>query len=362
MPASVPSAIRVTAEHVRLLQELTETLGVSGGEEPVRRIIRREIAETVDEIWTDALGNLLAVRRGRRRNRLKVMLAAHMDEVGFMVTDVASDGFLAFRPVGNVAQDQIPGKSVWLGDARLLGVIGTTPIHLTDEGTRSASMPIQSLRIDIGAGSRQAALARVQPGDRASYATHLRREAGLLFAKALDDRLGVATLIELLRLPHDGVDLMAAFTVQEEISHNGARVAAQALGPDLAVILEATPARDLPVHDGSENRAYNSRLGEGPVIYAADRRTVSDPRLFSTFVEAAERLGRPYQIRQPGGGSTDAAAIHLVHGGIPSISVSVPVRNMHGPIGIVRIADWRACVALVHQVLAGLRPATMRRH
>ncbi|HLC04495.1 MAG TPA: M20/M25/M40 family metallo-hydrolase [Anaerolineales bacterium] len=362
MPSSEPNATRITEGQIRLLRSLTETTGVSGGEGAVRRLVRAEVETHVDDLWTDALGNLLAVRRGRGRGRLKVMLAAHMDEVGFMITEADTDGFLAFEAVGRIDRDGIAGKSLWIGDDRHLGVIGIKPIHLTDERERSRRLTIDSLRIDIGADGREAALERVRPGDRASFATEFRRMRGTLFGKALDDRLGVASLIELLRHVPDSVDLMAAFTVQEEIGQIGARVAAQALDPDLAVVLDCTPARDLPVWDGSENRTYNARLGAGPAIYAADKATVSDPRLFALFTETAARMGRPYQIRQPGGGKTDAAAIHLANGGVPCISISVPARYLHGPAGMARIADWRGSVSLVHQVLSSIRPAMLKRH
>ncbi len=362
MPPSAPITNRITREQTRLLRSLTEAVGVSGGEAPVRRIIRGEIGEYVDDLQTDALGNLLAVRHGRGRGRLKVMCAAHMDEVGFMITEVDSDGFLAFQPVGGVDRERLLGQLLWIGESRHIGVIGTRPIHLTSEDERSRRASIDSLKIDIGATSWEDAQGRIQPGDRASFATEFLRARGTLFAKALDDRLGVATLIELLHHAPDGVDLMAAFTVQEEIGKSGARVAAQSLDPDLAIVLEATPARDLPAFDGSENRRYNARFGGGPAIYAADGATVSDPRLLALFTDTAERTRLPFQIRQPGGGRTDAAAIHLANAGVPCISVSVPVRYTHGPVGMARVTDWRLSVVLVHHVLSTIRPSLMRRH
>jgi putative aminopeptidase FrvX len=327
----------------------------------VRRVVRGEIEARVDDLRTDALGNLLAVRRGRGRGRLKVMLAAHTDEVGFMITAIDAEGFLAFQRVGGVDRGRILGQTVWIGEDRHPGVIGSRPVHLTSEHERSRRPTIDSLRIDIGASSLEAVQSRVQPGDRASFAAEFRQLGGMLIAKALDDRLGVATLIELLGQSRDGVDLMAAFTVQEEIGQSGARVAAQALDPDLAIVLEATPARDLPTFEGSENRWYNARLGEGPAIYVADKATVSDPRLVALFTETAGRAHIPYQIRQPGGGKTDASAVHLSNGGIPCISISVPVRYIHGPAGMARLSDWRGSVSLVDQVLSIIRPSMMRR-
>jgi putative aminopeptidase FrvX len=359
-PHSIPNTI--TRDHMRLLRSLTEVVGVSGDEQAVCRVIQSEIEAYADDLKTDPLGNLLAVRRGRGRSRLKVMCAAHMDEVGFMITEVDLDGFLKFEPVGAVDGQRLLGQSLWIGGSRHLGVIGTRPVHLTSDDERSHKPSIESLKIDIGATSQQAARGRVKPGDRASFATEFLHTGGVLFAKALDDRLGVATLIELLRHAPDGVDLMAAFTVQEEIGQSGARVAAQAFDPDVAIVLEATAARDLPAFDGSENRRYNARFGRGPVIYAADRETVSDPRLLALFTQTAERARLPFQIRQPGGGWTDAASIHLANAGIPCISISVPVRHIHGPVGMARVGDWRDSVVLVHHVLSTVRPSSMRRH
>lgn len=361
MPPSASISNKITREHARLLRSLTEVVGVSGGEEPVRRIVRGEIEAWVDDLRTDPLGNLLAVRRGRGARRLKVMCAAHMDEVGFMITEVDSDGFLAFERVGAVDRQSVLGQSLWIGESRHGGVIGTRPIHLTSEDERSRRASIDSLKIDVGATSREDAQTRIQPGDRASFATEFSRVGSTIFAKALDDRLGVATLIELVQNAPDGVHLMAAFTVQEEIDQSGARVAAQFLDPDVAIVLEATPARDLPVFDGSENRKYNTRLGRGPALYVADRATVSDPRLLALFTQTAERTRIRCQIRQPGGGRTDAAAIHLANAGVPCISISVPVRYTHGPVGMARVADWRMSVMLVHHVLSTIRPSLMRR-
>jgi endoglucanase len=180
----------------------------------------------------------------------------------------------------------------------------------------------------------------------------------------LDDRLGVATLIELVsqftRNPPENFDLLAAFTVQEEIGLRGAQVAAYALDPDLAIVLDCTPANDLPTWDGglpgSENDRYNTRLGAGPAVYIADRATLSDPRLVKHLVETAAELGIPFQFRQPGGGGTDAGAIHKQRAGIPSVSISVPGRYLHTAAAMVRRTDWQNSLALVSAALARLSP------
>lgn len=167
----------------------------------------------------------------------------------------------------------------------------------------------------------------------------------------MDDRLGVATLIELVKHAPPEIELQAAFTVQEEIGSKGARVAAYSFDPDLAIILDTTPAYDLPAWDVDENVRYNTRLGEGPAIYVADSGTLSDPRLVRLLVETAEAHAIPYQIRQPGGGNTDAAIIHKQRGGVPSVSVSVPGRYLHSPASIVRLSDWQNSLYLIAATL-----------
>jgi endoglucanase len=177
-----------------------------------------------------------------------------------------------------------------------------------------------------------------------------------LRGKALDNRLGVATLIELVKHTPPNIDLQAAFTVQEEVGLRGARVAAFAFNPDLAIVLDSTPAYDLPAWDADENARYNTHLGAGPAIYVADSGTLSDPRLIRYFIETAEENEIPYQVRQPGGGPTDAGTIHRVREGIPSISVSVPGRYHHSPAAIVRLSDWQHTWNLVATALSRLTP------
>jgi endoglucanase len=181
----------------------------------------------------------------------------------------------------------------------------------------------------------------------------------------MDDRIGVASLIELLRNAPPNIDLLAAFTVQEEVGLRGARVAGYALNPDLALVLDCTPAHDLPFWEGDstaagqENTHYNTRLGAGPAIYISDASTIHDPRLIRHLVETAEQLHIPYQIRQPGGGGTDAGAIHRQRLGIPSVSLSVPGRYIHTPASLVRLEDWKNTLRLAHAALSRFTPAVL---
>jgi endoglucanase len=274
--------------------------------------------------------------------------------VGLILMQPGSDGLWKFETVGGVNAQTLPGKAVWIGRNRIPGVIGTKPIHLVEKEETEHPIKPDSMTIDIGAKDKDGACAVLKSGERASFATPFRFERGVIYGKALDDRLGVAALIELAIDPPPGVELLAAFTTQEEIGLRGAQVAAHALNPDLAIVLDATPANDMPMWDGSENIAYNTKLGGGPAIYIADRGTISDARLVRLLESAAEKRGIKFQIRQPGAGATDAGAIHLSRAGVPSVSVSTPCRGPHTPISTARFEDWRGMLTLLRAALDDL--------
>jgi endoglucanase len=332
---------------LKLLEKLCNAMAVSGDEGEVRQIVLDEIKGYADQVKVDALGNVLVTRIGSGENRLKVMLAAHMDEVGFMLAVDEGEGIFRFETVGSIDLRQLPGKAVIVGKEHLPGVIGARPIHLVKDEELKNKIPLENLRIDLGPGS-----AKVKAGDRATFATRFQRSGPSIIAKALDNRLGVATLIELVRHAPANIDLLAAFTVQEEVGLRGAKVAAYDFDPDLAIAVDSTPANDLPTWDGEENTAYNTKLGLGPAIYVADGGTLSDPRLVRHLAATAEAEAIPYQLRQPGGGPTDASAIHKQRAGIPSVSVSVPGRYAHTAAGLARLDDWKNTLALLHAALS----------
>jgi endoglucanase len=335
-----------------LLERLSNACGVSGDEGEVRKIVLEAVKPLADEVKVDALGNVLAIKKARGEPALRVMLAAHMDEVGLMIVDEEEGGLYKFEIVGGIDPRQLPGKPVWVGKDRLPGVIGARPIHLTTPEERKSAIAAESLRIDLGPeGGKKA-----KPGDRAVFATPFKVVGPSVMGKALDDRLGVATLITLLERAPSHLEFQAAFTVQEEIGLRGARVAAYTLNPDLAFALDATPANDLPTWDGSENTTYNARLGHGPAVYVADGATLSDPRLVRFLLQTAAAHHIPYQIRQPGGGGTDAGAIHRQRSGIPSASVSVPIRHAHSAVAVARLDDWANTINLMLHTLQALTP------
>jgi putative aminopeptidase FrvX len=336
---------------IKLLEKLCNACAVSGDEAEVRKIVLEELKGHAGDIRVDALGNVLVTRSGSGRKRLKVMVSAHMDEVGFMLVADDGEGLFRFETVGGMDVRQLPGKAVLIGKDHLPGVIGARPIHLTTEEELKQKIPLDALRIDIGPGS-----GKVKLGDRATFATRFQRNGPVLIAKAFDDRLGVVTLLELVKNPPDNIDLLAAFTVQEEIGLRGAKVAAYSLNPDLAVVVDATPANDLPGWDGEENASFNTKLGHGPAIYIADSSTISDPRLVRHINGTAQTEGIPIQFRQPGAGGTDAGAIHKSRAGVPSIAVSVPHRCSHTAASIARLDDWKNTLALIHAALKRLTP------
>lgn len=338
-------------DQIALLERLSNACALSGDEGEVRKIVLEEIKPVADEIKIDALGNVLATRKAQQDAPLKVMCSAHMDEVGFMIVQDEENGFYRFEIIGGIDVRQVPGKSVWVGKDHIPGVIGARPIHLQKKDERKSTMALENLHIDC------AEAGKVKPGDRVAFATRFRQIGPSLLGKALDDRLGVATLIELFKHAPRHIDFQAAFTVQEEIGLRGARVAAHAFNPDLAIAIDSTPARDLPSWDGSENAAYNTRLGEGAAIYIADSSTLSDPRLIKHLEKIGDAHHIKYQFRQPGGGGTDAGAIHRVRSGIPSISVSVPGRYAHTAVMLARFSDWQNTFALLYAALHSITPA-----
>ena len=342
------------------LKHLSNANGVSGDESAVRSIVIGLIKDHVDDLRVDTLGNVLAVKRaqGPAARRARVMLDAHLDEVGFMIFGANSDGSLKFRAVGGIDDRILPGKAVLVGPGRIPGVIGVKPIHLLD-GDLSV-LKIEDLAIDIGAASESEVSSAVTIGQTATFATEFRAWNGAASGKALDDRAGCAVLIEILRGPRLPVDLLAAFTVQEEVGLRGAQVAAHAFDPDAAVAIDATPANDLPPAI-EQDVSPNTRLGHGPAIYVMTRYDLSDPRLVKHFMTTGDALKIPYQIRQPGGGGTNAGGIIPARSGVPTVSVSVPARYLHSPAALIYLKDARSTVALVRESVARLTSQVLTR-
>lgn len=349
----------IAPQQLRLLQKLCMACAVSGNEGEVREIVLEQVNPMADDVRVDAMGNVLARRKGAGKKHLRVMVAAHMDEVGFMLTheDDKEAGFFRFETVGGIDLRILPGKLVLVGKQHMPGVIGAKPIHLSTAEDGKRDFTLEDLRIDVGPVNNK----KVKVGDWATFASDFIRQGSSLRTKALDDRLGVATLIELMKNVPEHIELLAAFTVQEEVGLRGAYVAAYALDPQMALVLDCTPARDLPVWQPDnryslENTIYNTRLGAGPAIYIADSETLSDPRLVRHLIDTAKALGIPYQIRQPGGGGTDAGSIHIQRTGVPTVSLSTPGRYMHSANSMIQLSDYAYTSRLAQAALERLTP------
>lgn len=335
---------------MELLKALSEAPGVSGNERAVRKIVREAIADHVDEMRVDHLGNLIAMKRSRSGSVLKVMLAAHMDEVGLMIVRIGSDGLLKFRTVGGIDPRILLAKAVYVGDNKVPGIIGVKPVHLQKREERERVLQVEDLTIDIGATNENQAKEAVKPGDYVTFATAFGEVGNLWKGKAFDDRAGCAVLIELLKEEYP-FELYGVFTVQEELGLRGARVAAYDINPDVAFALEGTIADDLPK---DKDTSPTTEIGKGPAITLMDRSFIADRRLVKLLVETAEAHDIPYQFKQPGIGGTDAGSIHLAREGVPSATVAVPCRYIHSPAALMSPQDFQHTVTLMTQALQRL--------
>ena len=348
---------RLGKKELDLLAKLCNAVSVSGDEQEVRAIVTEELREFADVTKVDAMGNVLVRREGTGTSRVRVMIAAHMDEVGFMIVNDEGDGVYEFRVIGGVDPRQLVGKPVTIGREHIPGVIGAKAIHLTTPEERKQVLKVDQLRLDVGPGGSS----KVKVGDRGTFATKLVVLGPSIRSKALDDRLGVYNLIQLVKNAPENVDLLAAFTVQEELGLRGARIAAFAFDPEIGIAMDSTPANDLPHYDGLENTTHNTKLGDGPAIYIMDRGTIGDQRLIKWLIESAEAEKIPWQFRQPGMGGTDAGEIHKTRAGVPSVSVSVPQRYLHSAAGLIRIDDELNTLKMIHTALKRLDRSILNR-
>ena len=340
------------------LKELTEAVGVSGSEKEVRLLIRDLVAKVCDELHVDPMGNLIAFLAGSGASPMRILIDAHMDEVGLIVTSIDSNGLLRFETVGGIDNRTLLGLVVEVGPKKITGVIGARPIHLLTASQRDSVVKRDAMRIDIGAKNKSGAAKKVQVGDAVSFIGPYRESGSVAVAKAMDNRAGCAALIEILKDGPYPFDLYACFSVQEEVGLRGAQVAAYAVRPDAALVLECTPAYDLP---NEEDRSPNVRLGNGPAVYVMDRGTIQDPRLVSHIMSVAGANKIPFQVRQPGGGGTNTAAIQAVHGGVPSATLALPGRYAHTPNMVIDLNDFENLVALAKAALTSLSPQSLQR-
>ncbi|MDY7039855.1 MAG: M42 family metallopeptidase [Chloroflexota bacterium] len=339
-----------------ILKELSEAFGVAGHEDVVRRIILDAVRDDVDEYRVDSIGNLMTTRRGTGEVALKVMVAAHMDEIGLMVTHVEDSGQLRFAKVGGIDDRILLAKAVCVGDRRVPGIIGVKPVHLQEGQERSQVIKCDKLTIDIGATNKAEAEQLVRIGDYVAFATSFTDLGPTVKGKAFDDRVGCAVLVEIIKGGPYPFDLYGVFTVQEEVGLRGARVAAYAVEPDVAFVLEGTICDDMPK---KKDVSPTTELGKGPAITIMDRSFAADRRLVQLLVNTATELDIPYQFKQPMLGGTDAGVIHKTKTGVPSAVVSVPARYIHSPVCLLSKSDFENAVRLMRETLRRLTPATI---
>ena len=339
---------------LELLKELCRLDGVSGEEDRVRDCIRRYAEPYADQIRTDALGNLIVFKRGARPTGHKLMLAAHMDEVGVIVTHVTDEGFLKFDFVGGVDRRVAIGKPVVLGPDRVPGVIGLKAIHLVSREEEKKTPKTDALYLDIGAKDREEAVRLAPPGTCGAFVGEPEELGdGFLKAKAIDDRVGCAVMLELLRedLP---LDVVFAFTAQEEVGTRGAFGAAFSVTPEVALVLETTTPADLPEIEGARRVCAP---GMGPVISYMDGGTIYDRGLFETLRRLAEDNRIPWQTKEYIAGGNDARTIQRTKSGVRVAALSAAVRYLHAPASVGSISDFENMLKLTRLFLREMAAA-----
>ncbi len=321
-----------------LIKKLVEAYGPSGFEDQMRALIRPEIEPYVDEIRVDPMGNLIGYKKGTGGG-LKVMIAAHMDEIGLMVTHITREGFLRFTSIGGVNPQTLLGNRVQFAD-------GITGVVYSDRNTnRSTVFGLEKHYIDVGAADRESC--PVPVGAAAGFAREMLVQGDRLISKAMDDRIGCVVAIETLKKLGDSPhELYFVFSVQEEVGVRGAQAAANAIHPDVGIALDVTLTGDM--HEGVEMAV---RLGDGPAIKAKDSGMIAHTGLVQLMKKRAEETGIPYQIEVLTGGSTDARAMQIAGPGCAAGCLSIPCRYVHSQSETVDRRDVEGCVALLTEIL-----------
>lgn len=356
------------AQAERLLEAYTNAPGAPGHEDAVRRLFHEELASASEQhaFSTDGSGSVMCRRTRDREDGPRVMLTAHMDEVGFMVQTITVEGFLRLAPLGGWWNHTLPGQGIDVitsDGASIPGCIGATPPHMLKEEDRAKVMELEMLYVDIGASSREEAMERfgVQLGDSVIPATRFTklRNPDLLMAKAFDNRVGMALLTQLMQSHRDAAlpcRLLGVATVQEEVGCRGAKTAAALARPDLALVLEGPPADDTP---GANREEAQGVLGKGVQIRLLDPRAISSRRLSELAIQTAREKEIPHQVTVRRGGGTDASAIQLHDLGVPAVVLGVPARYIHSHHSIIHIDDYMAALDLVKALLERLDRETV---
>ena len=338
-------------KRIELLRKLTEARAISGREDEVAEILRAELAGHADTVERDAIKNMF-VLKGMNKPGPRVMLNAHMDEVGLYVTHITKEGYLHVGKAGGIDDRLLLGKKVLVGTAPLPGVIAAKAVHLcTPEEIETKVVKVEDLVIDVGAKSDKDVAGKVAVGDQVTFATTFGTFGdGYFVGKAFDDRAGCAVVAELLRIDWP-FPVIGMFSTQEEIGTKGARVGAWRYTPDISITVEGTIAADI-----GEVKDYQevTNLGGGPVLTIKDGGMVTDHQLRKRLIEIAVKNGLPWQFKRMPAGGTDARSIQTAKGGVKAVAVAVPARYIHSPVSLIKESDYENTVTLLTKFLADL--------
>ena len=336
-----------------LLREITALRGPSGWEDETRDAIRREAEEILKDkegrVYGDTMGNLYAYRRGTDETKPHVMLAAHMDEVGFIVRFITDDGMLKVDCVGGIDPRCAVSKRVVVGEKAVPGVIGVKAIHLMSPEDRKKAPDYEMISIDIGAKDKAEAERLCPLGSYATFESdYVEFGDGFVKAKAIDDRAGCMILLDVLKNSDYAGDITCVFTVQEEIGLRGAKVAARRVKPDRAIILDTTTANDMGMTDSHKQVTC---CGEGAALTFMDRRAITQRAMLDRAIESAKKRNIPVQVKRGTSGGTDAGEIHKSGAGVPCLTIVIPSRYVHSPVSVCKLSDIGAARDLAMAVL-----------
>lgn len=334
---------------MELLRQLVEMSGVPGREERVRELVIKELTPLVDEIRTDTLGNVIALKKGTgavpKGGRKKIMLAGHMDEIGFYVSYIDEKGFLRIQPVGGFDPRTMMSQRVTvMGRKDVPGVIGSKPIHILTEDEMKKKLEIKDYFIDLGL-SKEKVDELVKVGDPVTMYRKMEEIGDSLTCKTFDDRVGVYCMIEAVRkVKKCQHDIFAVATTQEEVGLRGALAASSGIIPDVGIALDVTLACDTP---GTDGPSYISELGKGTALSVLNGSAITNWKLFDRFEALAIKKKIAYQKDVLPRGGTDAGAIQKAQGGVPVITVSIPCRYVHSTVEMVHKGDVQATIDMV---------------
>ncbi|MBR3213514.1 MAG: M42 family metallopeptidase [Methanosphaera sp.] len=342
-----------TIRNVKLLEELSLTPAISGNEEKIREIIIRELEDSVDEIETDVMGNVVCTKKGKA-DAPTVMLASHMDEIGLMVKYIDKNGFVKFIKIGGINDQMLSNQAVIIhhDGKEVPGVIGSKPPHVTKAEEKNKVIPYNEMFIDIGAEDREDAEKMVSVGDMITLRSWFEEYPNdKVMGKALDNRIGCYVMMEIMKRTESRATIYGVGTVQEEVGLKGAKVSSYHLNPDYAFALDTTICGD---HPGIKLEESPCKMGSGPAVILADRSGdgVITPKVMKDMIiNAASIKDIEIQLEASDGGTTDATAIHLNREGIITGVISVPTRYLHTPVSVASCKDIENTIELMVTIL-----------